>query len=403
MQKLFRFHALSAGQKTQESVKISIQDLAYSRDTTGADPFGSFTVLVRKASDTDNVPEVIERFSNCNLNPLSSNYVGRKIGDKEQYWDSSQRILKTRGNYDNVSQYIRVEMDSTVEQSAIDPRLLPFGVYGPVKYEGTPGMSTSAIGSSTTIIAAGNTGPFGSANVMDVGGLPAATTVQLDFASSAIRHSASAGGMSNPKNAYFGLNASSYMELSASSANRDNRADPGLGDYLYSLGDDFTATADLPSTSKLDAQWVFSLDDLVLSGSSTVFWQENARKNGDAMSTTSSVGWKEPIDQGYTRFTAALYNGFDGLDITAIEPFSNDIIGGKTAQDSYAANSVRRAIDTVADPEFVDMNLISMPGLTDTTLTEHMIQVCEDRGDAMAVIDIPDVYTPFTETESAYK
>ena len=69
MQKLFRLHALSAGQETQENIKISIQDLTYSRDTTGANPFGSFTVVLRKASDTDNVPQIIERFSNCNLNP----------------------------------------------------------------------------------------------------------------------------------------------------------------------------------------------------------------------------------------------------------------------------------------------------------------------------------------------
>ena len=130
--------------------------------------------------------------------------------------------------------------------------------------------------------------------------------------------------------------------------------------------------------------------------------KQNARKDGLAMSTTGTVGWKEPIDKGYTRFTSPLYNGFDGLNITAIDPFSNDGIDGETAQENYAANSIRRAIDTVADPEFVDMNLITMPGLTDATLTTHMIQVCEDRGDAMAIIDIPNVYTPFTETSNLH-
>ena len=119
MQKLFRLHALSAGQETQEDIKISIQDLTYSRDTTGVDPFGSFTVVVRKANDTDNVPQIIERFSNCNLNPLSQNYVARRIGDRRMIWDSTKRILKSYGNYDNVSAYVRIEMDSSVEQSAI--------------------------------------------------------------------------------------------------------------------------------------------------------------------------------------------------------------------------------------------------------------------------------------------
>jgi hypothetical protein len=401
MQKLFRLHALSAGQATQEELKISIQDLTYSRNTTGADPFGSFTVVVRKADDTDNVPEIVERFSNCNLNPLSQNYIGRRIGDRRMVWDADQRILKTYGNYENVSAYVRVEIADEVEQAAIDPRLLPFGVYGPPKYEGTPGMTETSIGSTSTIIMSGSKMPFGPADVMDTGSLTS-VTLKLDFPSSATRTSASAGGISDPKNAYFGLNVSSYMELVQTTDSRENRADPGYGDYIYALGQEF-GTNDDPSTSKLDPQWVFSLDELVLSGSNTVYWEAGSRATGDAMSTTGSVGWREPIDKGYTRFTSPLFNGFDGLDITAIEPFSNNTINGQTAQGNYAANSIRRAIDTVADPEFVDMNLLTVPGLTDPTLTEHMIQVCEDRGDAMAIIDIPNVYTPFTETTSAYQ
>lgn len=400
MQKLFRFHALSAGQETQESIKISIQDLTYSRDTTGADPFGSFTVLVRKANDTDNVVETIERFSNCNLNPLSQNYIGRKIGDRRVVWDASQRTLKTYGNYDNVSAYIRVEIAEEVEQSAVDARLLPFGVYGPPKYASATGATETDEGTQTSIIMSGSQQPTGPADFMDTGSL-ASVTMDFNFPSSATRISASAGGISNPKNAYFGLNVSSYMELQASEGSRENRADPGYGDYIYALSDKFGTTDD-PSTSELTSQWTFSLDELVLTGISNVFWEVGSRAGGTSM-TNGADGWKEVIDEGYTKFTSPLFNGFDGLDITAIEPFSNAIVGTGTPQTNYAANSIRRAIDTVADPEFVDMNLLTVPGLTDPSLTEHMIQVCSDRGDAMAIIDLPDVYTPFTETTAAYQ
>lgn len=399
MQKLFRLHALSAGQATQEELKISIQDLTYSRDTTGVNPFGSFTVVVRRANDTDNVPQIVERFSNCNLNPLSQDYIGRRIGDRRLVWDSSQRILKSYGNYDNVSSYVRVEIAEEVEQSAVDARLLPFGVYGPPKYDGA--VLTSGSISGTTIIMSGALAPVGPGKVMSSGTLDS-VELRLQFPSSATRTSASAGGISDPKNAYFGLNVSTYMELSASENSRENRADPGYGDYIYALSDEFGITDD-PSTSKLTSQWTFSLDELILSGNTNVFWEAGSRAAGRSMTASGSNGWKTTIDEGYTRFTSPLFNGFDGLDITAIEPFSNTIIGGQTAQQNYAANSIRRAIDTVADPEFVDMNLLAVPGLTDATLTEHMIQVCEDRGDAMAIIDIPNVYTPFTETTSAYQ
>ena len=401
MQKLFRLHALSAGQETQEDLKVSIQDLTYSRDTTGVNPFGSFTVVVRKANDTDNVPQIVERFSNCNLNPLSQDYIGRRIGDRRMVWDADQRILKSYGNYDNVSSYIRVEMADEVEQSAVDARLLPFGVFGPPKYAGTPGMTETSIGSVNTIIMSGSQGPFGPADVMDTGSLTS-VTLKLDFPSSAMRTSASAGGISDSKNAYFGLNASSYMELEASTASRENRADPGYGDYIYALSDQFGTGDDASASDSLVYQWTFTLDELILSGNANVYWEEGSRAAGDSM-TAGTNGWKEVIDEGYTKFTSPLYNGFDGLDITAIEPFSNAIVADETAESNYAANSIRRAIDTVADPEFVDMNLLAVPGLTDATLTEHMIQVCADRGDAMAIIDIPNVYTPFTETTSAYQ
>ena len=49
---------------------------------------------------------------------------------------------------------------------------------------------------------------------------------------------------------------------------------------------------------------------------------------------------------------------------------------------------------TVSDPESVDMNLLVAPGLTNTSLTQHMINVCESRGDSLALIDLPSVYIP---------
>ena len=51
-------------------------------------------------------------------------------------------------------------------------------------------------------------------------------------------------------------------------------------------------------------------------------------------------------------------------------------------------------MDTVADPEYIDMNLLAAPGLTLDNLTTHMINVCEERADSLAVIDLPDVYIP---------
>ena len=44
-----------------------------------------------------------------------------------------------------------------------------------------------------------------------------------------------------------------------------------------------------------------------------------------------------------------------------------------------------------------------MPGLTNDSLTTHMINVCESRADAMALIDLPNVYKPAHEGYEADK
>jgi hypothetical protein len=95
-----------------------------------------------------------------------------------------------------------------------------------------------------------------------------------------------------------------------------------------------------------------------------------------------------------------MWGGHDGLNVTEREPFRNSLISGKTEINNYAHYSIKKAIDTLADPEQAEFNLALIPGLTDTTLTEHLIRTCENRADALAIIDLPDDYTPGTENTS---
>ena len=390
MQKLFRIHSREAGSWAQEKLKVSIQDLRYSRDTSGANPFGSFSVIIRSAPDTDNVVEVVERYSNCNLNPNSENYVARKIGDKYMDWDSTQRRLKELGNYSNISKLIRIEMNSDVENGTVDPRYLPFGIFGPPRFK-TIATVNQATQSGGSILLSGSEGAYAMTSSMMNTGSAAAYTASLQFPITQVRVSASAGGLTDPQDAYFGLNTSAYLVSTDS-----NKADPGYGDYLYSLPANIAETS-----TRIESQWVVSLDDVIRSGSTTnYYWESGSRVDGT--SVTAGGTYKNIIDDGYTRFTSPLYNGFDGLDIAEIEPFRNTKLSTGSPTTNYAINTIRRAIDTVADSEFVECNAMTMPGLINPTLTEHMIQTCEDRGDALAIIDIPDAYTPPAEGGAAW-
>ena len=48
------------------------------------------------------------------------------------------------------------------------------------------------------------------------------------------------------------------------------------------------------------------------------------------------------------------------------------------------------------------MNLLVVPGITDNNVTDKMISTAEIRGDALAILDLPDVYTPRHESATRY-
>ena len=124
---------MRAGDWTNKNLKISIQDIK--RSTNDNDQYGTFSVVIRHQSDSDNVVQVVEQYNNCNLNPNSLNYVARKIGDYRETWVNADRRYRQLGNYQNVSDYVYIEVNSDVDAALTNPSLLPFGFEGLVKYK----------------------------------------------------------------------------------------------------------------------------------------------------------------------------------------------------------------------------------------------------------------------------
>jgi hypothetical protein len=120
---LFRFVTLSDGNATNTDVKVSIANMIeYSDNLT----YTTFDVLVRSHSDTDDAPSILEQFTQVNLDPNSSNYIAKVIGDKYTQIDSSNRVVDG-GDYPNNSKYIRVEVTTVVADGVIAPNLSPRG------------------------------------------------------------------------------------------------------------------------------------------------------------------------------------------------------------------------------------------------------------------------------------
>jgi len=145
---LFQFHTLGHGRSTNDDIKVMIDNIRPS-SAPSIQPYGSFDVIIRRFNDTDARPVELERFANLNLDPTSPNYILRKIGDINEYFDTATRKFVVEGSWANRSRYIRVSLNPAAN---FPPQALPWGFRGFAK----PLFSGSSLGDG---------GAFGSAIV----------------------------------------------------------------------------------------------------------------------------------------------------------------------------------------------------------------------------------------------
>jgi hypothetical protein len=404
-QKLFKLHSLYGGEYESKNYKVSVTDIK--KSTNEFDKYGTFSVEIRRADDTDEEKVVLERFSNCNLNPNSPNYICNKIGDKFIEWDSADRRYKEYNNYPNMSSFIRVEVDPAVSTGQVNQTFVPFGFYGPLRFAqltvgelgdfGTnsfarPAKATLAI-SGSTIVNNGILYDRGNNVVVGRGGRSDAPHLSSSFEYPAFNLRTYTQGhgdyaLSDPTNAYFGVTT--------------NRSGSAIFDESYAdLVRPHPGSLDVhasPSNGRVYS-FIFSLDDVEVTGEAAKY-APGSRAAGTSYTATAGKDYGDLLDKDFNKFTMPLVGGFDGLDVTEKNPFNNTRMGTSEIED-YAYNSVKRAIDAVSDPEVVECNLMAVPGVYKTGITRHLIATCEKRADALAIIDLEGDFKDSAENTAA--
>jgi hypothetical protein len=404
-QKLFRLIGRGHGQWLTRNCKVSIANIRKS-PTTLTD-YGTFSVLIRSISDTDNNIQVMERFDNLTLDPGSPNFIARKIGTQYQTWDTTNKILKTVGAFPNNSKFVYVSMNEDAYDGGTVDALLPWGYFGPPRFKNvsaiTGGTTDTAIDDTFVYFPTSLFGAHSNTAVLSGSGDTEVSvgclTGSLKFPDVRLRISASDGGLSDQKKAYFGMQTTRTANSTVN--------DPSVPDfhklpYADFPGDPTIYGSQNPSALSGASAWgyMFSMDDLKKDGTTGIYsWTSGSRAGGlgQAYSTT--------LTDGMRGFTAPFWGGFDGFDIVKPDPMYNKgmVEGTSTEANDYIYYTWRRAVDTVADPEFIDMNMLSAPGLTLESLTTHVVRTCEERGDALGVIDLPNVFLPDHEVYNSNK
>jgi hypothetical protein len=382
---LFCFHALAEDEWSQKNVKVSIQDIKL--PVSAYTDYGTFSVVVRDIDDTDDQPRILERFDQCNLDPSSPDYVGKKIGDIYADWNEIDKKFDEYGQYENKSRFVRIQVDPEIDGNG-GAGLLPFGFYGPLKYKDSP-VLTGASGSAIAVDGfAGSMLTTEFVNAEDQTGMKANAPVTASF-----KFPVLPTVTSNDKADHYVRNASSLywgMKTSLDSSKKFNKS---LVEY--------TRTAPVSITANnTEYSFIFSLDEI--SGSvdyKNVAWVPGSRT---AEGSYTSQGDAEDLSAflaKVNKFTLPLVGGFEGLDVKEKEPFGNHVLSDNDETQSYAVNSIIRAIEGVADPEVVEMNALVVPGAAKPRIHNKMIDVCENRGDSLAILDLEGDYTPVTQTE----
>jgi hypothetical protein len=70
---------------------------------------GTFTVLIRRGDDRTNQKLILETWNNVSLDPYSSRYIAKVIGDQKLDYDPTNEQIDVTGEYPNQSRYVRVK------------------------------------------------------------------------------------------------------------------------------------------------------------------------------------------------------------------------------------------------------------------------------------------------------
>jgi len=323
---LFKINTIADGTDTNTSIKVSIINTTLPGGNP-ASPYGSFILLVREFGDTDQRPVVLESFANLTLDPDSTNYIARRIGDRYKSV-TNDGVVVVNGDYNNISQYIYIECDADVTNKAITPNVKPFGYDAYVQ--------------------------------------PISSSFAFPTASF-IKQFTQINGAYNKK-AYYGHDF-------ATTADNNN--------FLLPLA---YGTAQMANND-------FNLDESFVHPSASATDGNSNFVGGSSISGSTFAG----VDiSNILKFNVGFQGGFDGDDPAVVKNVGANILPtnvfGLNCATAASNGSIAyiKALNTIANSDEIDVNLIVTPGINvadHASVVNKVIEVAEDRGDAFAIVD----------------
>jgi hypothetical protein len=423
-QNLFRLHALDDGTSGNSQFKITIENIAASRNENS--PYGTFDLLIRSFTDTDEDKVPLEIFRALSLDPASDRYISRVVGDQHIYYDFDQRSgaqkLRIEGSYPNVSRYVRVEVAADVERQINDASALPVGFRGPhfLLTSGTNAAGAAALegyvtgthGVTVQDLQRAQVAPIPyRLNVAKGTGLSKKALASLTWGVQFEKQD-----MITDPNGTTGPDGSRPSYTKYFPLYHTNFRNVMIGDTV-GLGDDGGMVLD----SDKFQNSLFSLENIQVATSSadkpddTAWDIASYRRNGVKLTVLSASDGRVFDDNNtrfldpnkdfdhvptrkYLKFSFFMQGGFDGLNIfdsqksklTDISVRRELLDSAQGASEGPTVNAYKKAIDVMAEKTDVDIQLLAIPGIRHSTITDYAIAAVESRFDALLLMDIEE-------------
>lgn len=406
---LFRVWGLDDGVAGNTAYKISIENITPSMsDQT---KYGTFDLLVRDFTDSDQNRVVIESWRNLSLDPSSPRFIGSMIGTVNTFYNFDAGVgsqkLQTTGYYANRSKYIRIELSDAVSNAAVDPTALPVG------FRGAAHLVTS--GTSPLAYLDDSANGFVSGALSNVVQPPVPMRLYLTKGLSPVQ--------TVDKTLYWGVQFE--QQNSALDANAATTANLSIASFAQYFPNFQTVWANVLTGSNegqassttqgvLDADRfnnnLFSLEKvLVVTASSSGLADPSLLQNwaylrAGVTASTSPRAWAatdlvDPSVRQVSKFSCFMQGGFDGVrpfDVDTSTLTNNAVVQemlnpvSRGASSGPTVTSYARALTAMSDTSEVDIQVLTMPGIRHRYLTDTAIQVTENRFDAIYLMDIEE-------------
>lgn len=437
---LFHFEALDDGEYANKLYKASISNIRASSDLSN--PYGTFTVLIRAWDDTDANPKILERYPNLSLDSEAQNFIGKVIGDRKVSYDFdatdiSERRLVVTGKYANKSAYVRVNVNDNINRKLVPANALPFG------FRGLPALKTN-----DDLKDAGSLNPRRLGMVVTdlnvTSSLSASIVPPMPYRFKVTKGDAGTTGFAGNPGATELVNASYFWgvkterntnALNPNPATEKNRLLDGFSKFVGISKLDVVVTgsgADIQNNNRFTLALVAFSQAAVseLTGSPQQHMREAAYiRNGkpDPSSYTVSDGFltkritfgtliaqSSSIEfnrfSAYAKFTNIFHGGFDGVNImdrdarrmndkatsfavgggaeaSFVSPgFSSNVAG--TGPSNNTVYSYKIATTVMTDPMSVNINILTIPGIRESYITDYASAQAKDYGLAIYLMDI---------------